>query len=196
LAPPAECDPRVERSRQVILEATLDELASAGYGALTIEAVARRAGVSKATVYRHWDGKLELVSDAVRRLKASVQPPDTDDHRERIVGLLRGVAEMMATSRFAACMPALVSAAEYDPALRRFHLESSAERRAFMIGLLDDARHAGQLAADADTAWLAELLVAPIFFRRTMTPEPFPPSEVDRLVDAVLGPHWTESSEG
>lgn len=185
-----DVDPRVERSRQVILEATLDELAKAGYGALTIEGVARRAGVSKATVYRHWDGKLELVADAVMRLKQSVQPPDTDDHRMRIAGLLRNLAEMLASSRFAACMPALVSAAEYDPALRQFHLSSSAERRTFMIGLLDAARDAGHLAPEADTAWLAELLVAPIFFRRIMAPEPFPPSEVDRLVETVLGPHW------
>jgi TetR/AcrR family transcriptional regulator of autoinduction and epiphytic fitness len=192
VAPPPrpDVDPRVERSRDVILEATLDELATAGYGALTIEGVARRAGVGKATVYRHWDGKLELVADAVMRLKQSVQPPDTDDHLARITVLLQRLAEMLATSRFAACMPALVSAAEYDPALRRFHHASSAERRKFMIGLLDEARDAGHLPAEADTAWLAELLVAPIFFRRIMAPEPFPPSEVERLVDTVLGPHW------
>jgi len=174
----------------VILEATLDELAKAGYGALTIEGVARRAGVGKATVYRHWEGKLELVADAVTRLKHSVQPPDTDDHRLRITGLLRGLAETLASSRFASCMPALMSAAEYDPGLREFHLRSSAERRAFMIGILDAARDAGHLAATADTALLAELLVAPLFFRRLTAAEPFPADDVDRLFEAVLGPHW------
>ncbi len=51
-------DPRIERTRRVVLEATLDELASVGYGALTVESVARRAGVGKATMYRHWAGKL------------------------------------------------------------------------------------------------------------------------------------------
>src|SRR5262249_39485671 len=70
-AAPDWVDPRIERSRAVILEATLDELADVGYGAFTVEGVARRAGVSKATVYRHWDGKLELVADAVSRLKHS-----------------------------------------------------------------------------------------------------------------------------
>ena len=100
-----------------------------GYGAFTVEGVARRAGVSKATVYRHWDGKLELVADAVGRLKHSVHPPETDDHRERITGMLRRIAEMLSGSRFAACVPAVISAAQRDEGLREFHHSSSAERR-------------------------------------------------------------------
>jgi AcrR family transcriptional regulator len=187
---PPEIDPRIERSRAVILEATLDELADVGYGAFTVEGVARRAGVSKATVYRHWDGKLELVADAVGRLKHSVQPPETNDHRERIVGMLRGIAEMLAGSRFAACVPAVISAAQRDEGLREFHHTSSAERRKFMVGMLDAARDAGHLDAGMDTNLLAELLVAPIFFRRLMTPTPFRVEEVDELVKLVLDPHW------
>ena len=187
---PPEVDPRIERSREVILEATLEELAEVGYGAFTVEGVARRAGVSKATVYRHWDGKLELVTDAIARLKHMVQPPDTTDHRERIAGLLRGIADMLANSRFASCVPAVVSAAERDDALREFHHRSSAERRAFCVGLLDEARDAGHLEPGFDTALLAELLVSPIFFRRLMTPDPFPPDDVDKLLAAVLDPHW------
>src|SRR4029453_14587855 len=70
-------DPRVERSRRVILGAVLDELGEVGYGALTIEAVAARAGVGKSTIYRHWPGKLELVEDAFRTLKAPVNVPET-----------------------------------------------------------------------------------------------------------------------
>src|SRR3954451_4886156 len=161
---PPEIDPRIERSRAVILEATLDELADVGYGAFTVEGVARRAGVSKATVYRHWDGKLELVADAVGRLKHSVQPPDTDDHHERIVGMLRGVADLLAGSRFAACVPAVISAAQRDEGLREFHHNSSAERRKFMVAMLDVARDAGHLDVAIDTNLLAESLVAPIFF--------------------------------
>ena len=100
-----------------------------GYGAFTVEGVARRAGVSKATVYRHWDGKLELVSDAVLRLKQLVKPPDSGDARERIRGLLIGIAEMLAGSKLAPCVPAVISAAERDPSMREFHHKTSAERR-------------------------------------------------------------------
>jgi AcrR family transcriptional regulator len=187
---PPDVDPRIERSRAVILEAALDELAEAGYGAFSVEGVARRAGVSKATIYRHWDGKLELVTDAIAKLKQMVPLPETDDLRERIAGMLRGLAEMLASSRFAACMPAVVSAAERDPALREVHHQSGAERRAYFVGLLDAAREEGHLAPETDTEQLAELLVAPIFFRRLMTPDPFPPAEIDNLLATVLDPIW------
>jgi AcrR family transcriptional regulator len=174
----------------VILEAALEELADVGYGAFTVEGVARRAGVSKATVYRHWDGKLELVSDAVLRLKQLVQPPDIGDPRERIRGLLIGIAEMLAGSRLAPCVPAVISAAERDPSMREFHHKTSAERRAFFVALLDEARDAGHLDPDVDTTQLAELLVSPIFFRRLMTPDPFTRDDVDKLLAMVLDPHW------
>ena len=88
----AELDPRVERSRRVILEAVLDALGEVGYGALTIEAVAARAGVGKSTIYRHWPGKLELVEDAFRTLKAPVVVPDQGSLRDRIVAVIEQVA--------------------------------------------------------------------------------------------------------
>ena len=188
---PPDVDPRIERSRTVILEATLDELADVGTARSRSRACARRAGVSKATVYRHWDGKLELVADAVGRLKHSVQPPETDDHRERIAGMLRGIAELLAGSRFAACVPAVISAAQRDEGLRDFHHTSSAERRAV------HGRHPGSRARrrpprsrPSTPNLLAELFVAPIFFRRLMTPTPFPLDDVDHLLTIVLDPHW------
>jgi hypothetical protein len=119
-----------------------------------------------------------------------VQVPETDDHHERIAGMLRGVAELLASSRFASCVPAVVSAAERDEAMREFHHRSCAERRAFMVGLIDDARDAGHLDPDTDTELIAELLVSPIFFRRLMSPTPFPPGDVDKVLAAVLDPHW------
>src|SRR5690242_10309988 len=104
-------DPRIERSRRVILEAALDELGSVGYGALTIEAVAARAGVGKSTIYRHWAGKLDLVEDAFRTLKAQALIPESGTLRERLVAFLQQVAELVVESTFSACMPALIEAA-------------------------------------------------------------------------------------
>lgn len=186
----SELDPRVERSRRVILDATLAELAEEGYGSLTIEGVARRANVGKATVYRHWDGKLALVTDAIALLKQLPQPPDTDDHWDRIAGLVRVLADHVANSRYAACIPAMIEASLIDDDIRDYHIRSSAERLAYGARLLDDARVAGHLPGDTDTERLTELLVAPIFFRKLMAAEPFPVGEVDAHVATVLGPIW------
>ncbi len=183
-------DPRVERTRRVVLEAALDELAEVGYGALTVEGVARRAGVGKATMYRHWAGKLDLVGEAITMLKQNVKAPDTDDHRERIAGFVRALAEHLAVSRSSACLPAIIDASERDEAVREMHHLTSAARRAYVADLLDEARRAGHLAADLDLDLLAQLLVGPLFLRRLTTSEPFPVDRVEDLVAMVLDPYW------
>src|SRR5262245_14991403 len=92
---PIDQDPRIERSRRVILEAALEELGEVGYGALTIESVAARAGVGKSTIYRHWSGKLALVEDAFRTMKAQALVPTAGTIRERIVAYLEQVANLV-----------------------------------------------------------------------------------------------------
>ena len=67
-------DPRVERSRQVILQAALDELGEVGYGTFRIESVAARAGVGKSTIYRHWTDKLALIADAFETFHVQMSP--------------------------------------------------------------------------------------------------------------------------
>jgi TetR/AcrR family transcriptional regulator, regulator of autoinduction and epiphytic fitness len=182
----AEKDPRVERSRRVILEAVLEELGEVGYGALTIEAVAARAGVGKSTIYRHWPGKLELVEDAFRTLKASVDVPAEGSLRDRVVAVIEQVACLVEQSTYSTCMPALIDAAEHDPKVREFHNRFSAERRAVLVGLLCDAIGTGELPSTADPELLADALVGPILLRRLMLGEPVDPALASALVDQVL----------
>ena len=185
-SPAAVQDPRIERSRRVILEAVLDELGEVGYGAMTIGAVASRAGVGKATIYRHWPGKLELVEDAFRTLKASVVVPEHGSLRERVIAILEQIACLVQESTYSACMPALIDAAERDPNVRAFHNRFSAERRAVLIGLLRDAVEGGELPPTADPEILADALVGPILLRRLMLAQPVEPEMAVTLVDQLL----------
>jgi TetR/AcrR family transcriptional regulator, regulator of autoinduction and epiphytic fitness len=182
----AELDPRVERSRRVILRAVLDELGEVGYGALTIEAVAARAGVGKSTIYRHWPGKLELVEDAFRTLKAPVAVPDQGSLRDRVIAVVEQVACLVAESTYSSCMPALIDAAERDPNVRDFHSRFSAERRAALVGLLREAVQTGELPATTDPELLADALVGPILLRRLMLAQPVGPEIAAALVDQLL----------
>lgn len=181
-----EQDPRVERSRRVILEAALEELGLVGYGALTIEAVAARAGVGKSTIYRHWSGKLALVEDAFRTLKAQALVPETGPLRDRVTDFLEQLARLVEESRYSACMPALIEAAERDPQVRAFHCDFSAERRAVLVDVLHDAVSTGELPKNADPELLADALIGPIVMRRLMFSEPFDPERVPALVAQVL----------
>jgi TetR/AcrR family transcriptional regulator, regulator of autoinduction and epiphytic fitness len=185
-SPAAAQDPRIERSRRVILEAVLDELGEVGYGAMTIGAVAARAGVGKATIYRHWPGKLELVEDAFRTLKASVVVPEHGSLRDRVIAILEQIACLMQESTYSACMPALIDAAERDPNVRAFHSRFSAERRAVLIDLLRDAVETGELPPTADPEVLADALVGPLLLRRLMLAQPVEPGIAVTLVDQLL----------
>ncbi|MFE3515260.1 TetR/AcrR family transcriptional regulator [Streptomyces sp. NPDC059166] len=83
---------------QALLDAAWDELVVLGYERLTYEAVAARAGTSRAVLYRRWPGKRELVLAALRRKAPPVaeEPPDTGDLRGDVLALLRSVVRRMA----------------------------------------------------------------------------------------------------
>jgi TetR/AcrR family transcriptional regulator, regulator of autoinduction and epiphytic fitness len=186
VATPTELDPRVERSRRVILQAVLDELSEVGYGAMTIEAVAVRAGVGKSTIYRHWPGKLELVEEALRTLKAPIIVPEEGSLRDRVVSVIEQAACLVEDSTYSSCMPVLIDAAERDPKVRAFHTRFSAERRAILVGLLRDGIEAGELPASTDPELLADALVGPIVLRRLMLAQRVSPALAREIVDQLL----------
>ncbi|MGH9587132.1 MAG: TetR/AcrR family transcriptional regulator [Acidobacteriaceae bacterium] len=188
--PPAQrdIDPRITRSRQVILEATLRELAAAGYGAFAVESVAARAGVGKSTIYRHWRDKLALIEDALATLHDSEAPDiSTGSPRERLERILRHVAHILSDSLFSACLPAMIEAAERDERLRRFHHEFQAAARQPLVDLLTEGRATGDFPAPIDPELTALALLGALFFHRLMTPSAFPPDKVSQLIDTVLG---------
>ena len=181
-------DPRVERSRQVILQAALDELGEVGYGSFRIESVAARAGVGKSTIYRHWTDKLALIADAFETFHVQMVPnTDTGSSRHRIESLVRHVAEVFVDSTFSVCIPALIEGAERDERLRKFHHEYSAERRQSLIDVIAGGIAAGDLPSRLDPELAALALLGPIVYRRLMADTPFDPARAADLVDTVLG---------
>src|SRR5438270_2617772 len=112
----------------VILQAALDELGDAGYGAFTIESVAARAGVAKSTIYRHWSDKLALIADAFETFHEQMVPGLGDlPVRDAVGVLIRHVAEVVVDSTFSRCIPALIEGAERDERVRVFHHRYSAD---------------------------------------------------------------------
>jgi len=181
-------DPRVARSRRIILGAALDELGEAGYGAFSIESVAARAGVGKATIYRLWPHKLALIADAFRMLQDEGDPElATGTPREKLVRIVRHVAEVAKHSPFSKCLPALIDAAERDRELRTFHRRFQAAARRPLIALLEAGAKSGDFPRHLDPELTAFALLGAIFFCRLMTSKPFDPDRAAELVDEVLG---------
>jgi TetR/AcrR family transcriptional regulator, regulator of autoinduction and epiphytic fitness len=182
-------DPRIERSRQVILRAALSELGEAGYGAFTIESVAARAGVAKSTIYRHWPDKVTLIGDAFEVAHEHAVPSvEGLTARESLQRLLSHVAEVVVDSAFSSCIPALIEGAERDPRLREFRHRYSALRRQSLTALIAQGVADGEFRAAVDPELAALALLGPIFYQRLMTSQPLNSNRVDDLIDMVLGP--------
>ncbi len=185
----AAVDPRIERSRQVILQAALDELGERGYGRFTIESVAARAGVGKSTIYRHWSDKLALIADAFETFHVQMVPrTESGSIRERITSLIHHVAEVFVDSNFSVCIPALIEGAERDRRLRSFHHTYAAERRQTLIELIAEGKAAGEFAGSVDPELATFALLGPIVYCRLMSDKPFHPARAADLVDMVLPP--------
>ena len=182
-----QVDPRIERSRIVILRAAVEELADVGYGRVTIESIAARAGVGKSTIYRHWPDKLELIADAFETFHEQMVPDLSDRPvREAVALLARHVAEILVDSTFSRCIPALIEGAERDERVREFHHRYSTERRRALIDLITRGISQRQISPTVDPELAATALLGTIFYRRLMTSEPFNPDHATQLVDLVL----------
>lgn len=182
-----QLDPRVERSRMVILKAAVEELAEVGYGRVAIESIAARAGVGKSTIYRHWPDKLALIADAFETFHEQMVPDVGHlPVRDAVALLLRHVAEVVVDSTFSRCIPALIEGAERDPRVREFHHRYSAERRQALIDLIARGIQAGELRSGVDPELATTTLLGAIFYRRLMTDQSFNPADAAELVDLVL----------
>jgi TetR/AcrR family transcriptional regulator, regulator of autoinduction and epiphytic fitness len=171
----------------LILKAAVGELADVGYGRVTIEAVAARAGVGKSTIYRHWPDKLELIADAFETFHEQMVPDLGDlPVRDAVALLLRHVAEVVVDSTFSRCIPALIDGAERDERVRAFHHRYSGERRQALIDLIARGIQDGEITRDVNPELATAALLGAIFYRRLMTGESFNPDRATELVDLIL----------
>jgi AcrR family transcriptional regulator len=183
---PDGCDPRIARTRAVVLESTLDLLVERGYDGLAIEAVAEHAGVAKTTIYRHWPTKELLVSQAVACLKDPPEVPDSGDLRDDLRTLMRGLAAGLRRGRWSKVLPIVVDAAERHPELRRLHREFVRERQNPSRTVLSRAIERGELPRDADVELGVAMLAGPLFYRRLINQASLGPAFVDQVVDGTL----------
>lgn len=176
-----------------ILQAALAVLADVGYDRLTMEAVAARAHAGKATLYRRWASKAELVVEAVTVMKTECMPPLSDSGSLRED--LHAVAALITTrvSRDELCvMRGLASALAHDRELATvFEREFVGQRRADMVQLLRRAQQRGEIPPERDLEILAHILPSMVFLRSLVTSQQVDPEFVRRLIDEVLIPAAT-----
>lgn len=187
-APSNAPDPvgRGVHARRRILSAALELLADAGMRGFTMEAVARQAGASKATLYRHWPSASALLVDAMDAQFRPAPQPSTGDLRADLVAILDGFVRTLTDTPFPRLMAAFIDAAERYPELADLHTELTRRRRAPALRLLADAQARGEITLDIDPDVIVDLLAAPFFYRRFVAHRPIPADLPAVVVDRVL----------
>ncbi|MHB8671104.1 MAG: TetR/AcrR family transcriptional regulator [Acidimicrobiales bacterium] len=180
--------PRSPESERAILQSAVDLLAEEGYAGLSVEGVARRAGVGKATIYRRWPSKAELVVAAVSTIAAPpLRLPDTAPVRDALVAMVRHLINSMNRTPAGRILPALVAEFPRHPELAQvFRKEFVEKRRAKGAALIERGMASGELRPDVAIDVLLDLIPGVIYFRLLVSGARVGPDLAERLVDQVL----------
>ncbi|MFJ2866681.1 TetR/AcrR family transcriptional regulator [Kitasatospora sp. NPDC087314] len=180
---------RDEVARLAVLHAADDLLVEHGFGALTVEAIARRAGVAKQTIYRWWPSKVEILLDTLIEDSDKHLPvPTGKPTAESIRGYLHGFAQFLADDPAGKVLLALLAQAQHDPdTARRFHERYLVPRRGQERDLLAHAIDAGEIAPALGLDSVIDALVGPIVYG-ALAGSTISRELVDTLVDDLLRP--------
>ncbi|MEV6100999.1 TetR/AcrR family transcriptional regulator [Nocardia sp. NPDC051981] len=178
---------RNEATRQAILDASLRLLGESDGAPVTIDAIARAAGVGKQTVYRWWPSKGAVLLDALTERSAlEVPPPDSGSLRTDLRTLMEATFRGAQRSSTAPALRTLVREAAHDPHLAELLRTFTAQRRAAVRAVLERGRLRGELPADADLDLLVDQFYGVFWYRFILGHAPLDDTLAERLTDSML----------
>ncbi len=181
--------PRDPSRDSVIRAAILRLLADVGYGALTMDAVASEAGVGKATIYRRWRTKQDLVVDTISELnRAQATLPGTGSLECDLRAMLRSLLAIV-TGPVGAATLSLLSTVPHEPALAAaFRNGPLSEWRNVFAQVWQQAQERGEICPEVSGTLIGEVASAPLVQRWLLTGEPVTEAYADEILDRVVMP--------
>ena len=179
--------PRSERARRAILRAANELLESEGFAAVTVEAIAERAGVSKATIYRWWPNRAAVGMDGFLSIVSSEVPfPHTGHAREDIRLHMRRLAEAFG-GKMGRTVAALIAEGQADPELAEaLRSRWLSVRRTEAKEILELGIERGELREDLDPDVAVDVLYGPIYYRMLVGHGPLDKDFTDALSDHIF----------
>jgi AcrR family transcriptional regulator len=170
---------------RAILAASCAILAEAGYAGLSIEQVARRAGVTRQTIYRRWPSKIELVAAVLAMSDdEATSLPDTGDLHNDLVLLARRFSVHKRPG--GSFLHSLIAEAQFDPKLAGVVDEYTASRRRQALSVIQRARERGELRPNVSAETLTDLFYGFAWYRRLITRTTMVDADYERMVDSLL----------
>lgn len=176
----------VERTRARVKEAVLELLQDEGLDAVTHLRVAQRSGVGRATLYRHWPTREELILDVFAGEEGPHEPPTTGDLRADVHAYLAAMQEGLREQRFGSVLTSLVGRADWDPVAAKLLSRLCDKGTRHLSALLAGGVAAGRVRPDVPLDDAVARFVGPIVFVRLVARREIDEAFVARLVDDVL----------
>ncbi|WP_433943795.1 TetR/AcrR family transcriptional regulator [Paenibacillus sp. SN-8-1] len=179
--------PRNVETQSSILSASYELLLESGFGAVTVEKIAERAKVSKATIYKWWPNKAAVVMDGFLSAAAARLPvPDTGSVFQDILEHATNMARFM-TSREGSILLEIIGEGQVDAALAEaFRTRYIQPRRLEVRDIIDRGLERGELEKNLDIALCTDLIYGPIFYRLLVTGDQINEDYVGQLVTQVF----------
>jgi AcrR family transcriptional regulator len=179
--------PRDERADAAIVAAALELLAEVGVHRFRMDDVAGRAAVGKATIYRRYPSKEQLVAAAVASIVSEIALPNTGTTRDDLLSLMRDAVAVYSRPRAGGLMASLVEAMRHDAALAAPVREGFlAARRGALEQVLERGIERGDLATGLDVELALDVLGGPLFYRLLITGGPIDEQLAQGVVDLIL----------
>jgi AcrR family transcriptional regulator len=179
--------PRSEQADQAIIEATLEVFAECGPDGLGIEQVAARAGVGKATIYRRWPGKEELLLEAIGALRTELPHPQGRSVRADLAAVVEALCQESVDPRRARQFALLHGdGVRYPRLLARYNQVVMEPRRELIRSVLRRGLGTGELREDADVEVATFLLSGAVLARGGYAAEPSDAKYARRVVEELL----------
>jgi AcrR family transcriptional regulator len=171
-----------------IRNAVMNELAEVGYGRLSIEAVARRAGVGKTAIYRRWNNKLEMVLEIVSEVAGRAVPlPDTGSFSGDLRLLMMIVSKALRHRIASQIIPDLMAEAARNAQIAEtLHKALRTHQHAVGDKLVGQAVARGELPPGADAELAVDLILGPLYWRLAVARAPIGEDYLEKLSSAVM----------
>ena len=179
--------PRARHPDEDILGATLDVIAEHGVAGTTVDTVATRSGVSKATIYRHWGSRAQLIHAALSSLEGMYVETEGDSLREDLTVLLSHLVEYFERPDSGRVFASFVDAAARDPELAVLHQATVQRARDSFEKVVRRGIARGELPEDLDIELFIDVVRAPFVYRRVVAQSPVGTADIDAVLDIVLG---------
>ena len=151
---------------------TYELLSEEGLAGVTVDAVARRSGVAKTTIYRHWPSREALLLDACAQMGPHFDNSDAGNFPKDLRALAQRVVEQLLSGPYAAILLSLMDAAERNPDLAALLAAAQTKLVEAVRTVLTRARARGELRRLPEASDVAALIVGPLLYRRLFSHDP------------------------